>query len=75
MKSEAEISYNNILRLIRQLPKREIKKLSIALQSEISTDKASTSLQKIILQAPTWDESDFDALNNARLHIDKSRIA
>ncbi len=75
MELRVDISYSQILRLIRQLPKKEIKKLTHTLQSEIASDKSGKSLQKLILQAPTWTDSDFNDYNEARIHINKSRIA
>jgi len=75
MELRVDISYSEILRLIRQLPKKDIKKLTNTLQSEIATDKSTKSLQKLILQAPTWTDSDLNDYSVARIHINKSRIA
>lgn len=75
MELRVDISYSQLLRLVRQLPKKEIKKLTNTLQSEITFDKSGKSLQKLILQAPTWTDSDFNAYYEARIHINKSRIA
>jgi len=75
MELSLDISYNQILRLVRQLPQKEIVKLANALQSEISTEKSVESIQNLILQAPTWTDSDLKDYNQARIHINKSRIA
>lgn len=75
MELSVDLNYNQILRLIRQLPKREIKKLTNTLQSEIAADKTTLSLQELILQAPTWSDSDVNDYKQARIHINKSRIA
>jgi hypothetical protein len=75
MELKVDINYNQILGLIRQLPKKDIKKLTNTLQSEIVADKSTRSLLKLILQAPTWTDSDLDDYNEARIHINKSRIA
>lgn len=75
MELRVELSCYQILRLIRQLPRKDIKKLTDALQSEIATEKSTKSLQKLILQAPTWDDSALNEYNEARMHINKSRIA
>jgi hypothetical protein len=75
MELSVNISYNQILRLIRQLPKRDIKKLTYTLQSEIETDKSTISLQNLILQAPTWSDSELNDYNEARTHINKSRLS
>jgi hypothetical protein len=75
MELRIDINYNQILRLIRQLPKKDIKKLTNTLQSEIAADKSTKSLQWLILHAPTWTDSDLNDYNEARIHINKSRIA
>lgn len=75
MELKVDISYDQILRLIRQLPQRDIKKLTNTLQSEIADDKSTKSLQKLILLAPTWTDSDLNDYKEARAHMNKSRIA
>ena len=75
MELSLDISYNQILRLVRQLPQKDIVKLANALQSEISTEKSVESIQNLILQAPTWTDSDLKDYNQTRIHINKSRIA
>jgi hypothetical protein len=75
MELRLDINYYQILRLIRQLPKEDIKKLTNTLQSEIATDESEISLQKLILQAPTWTDSEIDDYTKARIHFNKSRIA
>lgn len=74
MELSVNINYNQILRLIRQLPKKDIEKLTRTLQSEISTEKSAKSLDQIILQAPTWTDSDFKEYKKVRSHINKSRV-
>jgi len=75
MELRVEINYNQILRLIQQLPKKDVKKLTNTLQSEIAADKSTKSLDELILQAPTWTDSDLNDYNKARIHMNKFRIA
>jgi len=75
MELSVNINYNQILRLIRQLPKKDIEKLTRTLQSEISAEESSKALDQIILQAPTWTDSDFKEYKKVRSHINKSRVA
>jgi len=75
MELRVEINYNQILRLIQQLPKKDVKKLTNTLQSEIAADKSTRSLDELILQAPTWTDSDLNDYNKARIHMNKFRIA
>ena len=75
MELRIDVDYNQILRLIHQLPKREIEKLTNTLQIEMTSQKSSEAIQKMILEAPTWSDSDFNDYNETRNHINKSRIA
>ena len=75
MELSVNINYNQILRLIRQLPKRDIEKLTRTLQSEISAEESAKSLDQLILQAPTWTDSDLKQYKEVRNHINKSRVA
>jgi len=54
---------------------KNIKKLTITLQSEISSEEPVISLDKLILKAPTWSDSELKNYNEAKNHINKSRIA
>jgi len=75
MEPRIKIDYNQILMLIHQLSKSEIEKLANSLQSELSTPQSSEAIMELILNAPTWTDSDFNDYNEAREHINKSRIA
>jgi len=75
MDSGINIDYEKVLSLVRQLPEKDIEKLTITLQSEISSKKPSSSLQELLLSAPTWTEKELNDFNAARNHINKSKIA
>ena len=75
MELRIDVDYNQILRLIHQLPKREIEKLTNTLQTEMVSKKSSKAIQKMILKAPTWSDSDLNDYNETRNHINKSRTA
>ena len=75
MELRIKIDYNQIVKLIHQLPKTEIERLANSLQSELETPQSSDAIKELILNAPTWTDSEFDHFNEARAHINKSRIA
>ena len=74
MELRIDIDYNQILRLIHQLPEREIKQLAVTLQKEIESKRSLGRIQEIILMAPTWDDLDLQEYNIARDHMNKSRL-
>lgn len=76
MDLNVNLSFNQILRLIHQLPKKEIKRLSDTLQAEMNKPETSVNaIQQLILKAPTWSDEDLNDSNQARVHINNSRIA
>lgn len=75
LRADTDMKYSQILHMIRQLPKNDIKKLANTLQYEIKRDKPIAILQDLIAQAPTWSESDFESFQVARNHINESRLS
>jgi len=75
MELRINIDYNQILKLIQQLPKKEIERLASSLQSELLIPKSSDTLKELILKAPIWTDSDYHDYNEARTHLNQSRIA
>lgn len=75
MELRINIEYDQILKLIHQLPKEDVEKLANTLQSEISTEKSLKNIKELILTAPTWTDSDLKDFQNARDQLNKSRIA
>jgi hypothetical protein len=75
MELKLNIDYEQILGLIYQLPEEDIEKLTAILQSGAFNKKATKSMEELILNAPTWSDSDFQNYQKARNHINKSRIA
>lgn len=69
MELRIELNYNQLVKLIRQLPQKEIKLLITILQSEIESGKSSQSLQKMILDAPTWTDAEFNDYKKAKAHM------
>ena len=75
MELRLDLEFNQLLKLIHQFPKKDIERLSVVLQSEVSANKSSGSLQKMILDAPTWTDAELHDFNDARTHLNQSRIA
>ena len=74
MELKINIEYEQILRLIFQLPKEDIERLANTLLSEISKKRSKEKLQEMLLKAPTWTENDFSDYKNARDQLNKSRL-
>lgn len=75
MELKINLEFNQLLKLIHQLPKKDIERLSVVLQSEVTATKSASSLQKLILDAPTWTDAELQDYNDARDHLNQSRIA
>ena len=75
MELKINLEFNQILKLIHQLPPKDIEQLSFVLQSEVSASKSSSALQKLIMNAPTWTDAELQDYNEAIAHLNQSRIA
>jgi hypothetical protein len=75
MEVKLDISYDQILALIKKLPRKDMEKLNDILKSELDTERSNESLQELILQAPIWSDEEYNNYFEARRHINKSRIA
>lgn len=75
MELKIYLDYDQILKLIHQLPDKDIEKLAVTLQSVVSSKKPSGSVAETILRAPTWTDSELNEFQAARDHINKSRLA
>ena len=72
-----DLSYNQVLRICKQLPRKDIKKLATTLELELKQNEQidDNSLENLISIAPTWSDSDLNDYNNARLMINNSRLS
>jgi hypothetical protein len=75
MELKINLEFNQLLKLIHQLPKKDIERLSVVLQSEVTASKSAGTLQKLIMDAPTWTDAELNDFNEARTHLNQSRIA
>ncbi len=67
--------YNKILRLIDQLPEEDVNKLIAALRSGKKFREKPQSINKLILNAPTWTDDEYNDYVNVRKHFNQSRLA
>jgi len=71
------IAYNDLVSIVKQLPVSELKRLNTAINNEIVTKKQTkrSTLQSLILKAPTWSDVEYDEYQSIRQLINKSRLA
>ncbi|MDA3904495.1 MAG: hypothetical protein PF484_00310 [Bacteroidales bacterium] len=74
MELKIKIDYNQILKLIHQLPEQDINKLIVTLNSKKTLKKTSKLIQDLIITAPTWTDSDLNNYTDSRNHFNKSGI-
>jgi len=77
MEFKVNIEYNQILKLIQQLPQEKLEKLTKTLQTEIQVKKNTSKkkLEQLILNAPTWSDEQLKAFQEARNSVNSSRLA
>jgi len=70
------IAYKDLESIVKQLPVSELKKLNSTINKEIILKKQNSSndLQSLILNSPTWTDTEYENNQSARNHINKSRL-
>jgi len=71
-----DLSYNQVLRICKQLPRNDKKKLATTLELELKQNEQvdDNSLENLISIAPTWSDSDLNDYNNARQIFNKPAV-
>ena len=80
MESNVQAGYNQVLEMIYQLPQQEINHLLRALQANVNAEAKTikrtnklTKMQKLLLQAPTWSDVEYNAFLERRNHFNNWR--
>ena len=70
------IAYKDLESIVKQLPVSELKKLNSTINKEIIVKKQNSKndLQSLILNSPTWTDTEYENNQSARNHINKSRL-
>jgi len=81
MEVKINIGYPQVMELVGQLPERDIQKLARHIHSKYVlptkariVNQRHTSIQELILQAPTWTDEEYNNYIEARKHINQSRL-
>jgi phage terminase small subunit len=76
MELTMDIKFEQLVEIISQLPEDLKEKLIESVNQKEKTKKSTSKedFQKLILKAPTWTDEQIEAYQNARKHINLSRI-
>ena len=76
MEFKLNIEYNQILKLIHQLPEDKLEKLALTLQTELKAKKTGSKnkMKHLIMNAPTWSNEQLKEYEKARDVINNSRL-
>ena len=77
MEFKVNIEYNQLLKLIQQLPEEKLEKLTKTLQTELRVKKTSSKkdIEQLILNAPTWSDEQLKDFQEVRDYVNSSRLA
>lgn len=76
MDLKISIGYQQFLELVAQLPAIELEKLAVVIQQQLKANppqKQKTPLQKLLLQAPTWTDQEYQNYLQAKTHLNQFR--
>jgi len=81
MELRINIGYPQVMELVGQLPEKDIQKLVKHIHSkyvlptkEQIINHRHTSIQELIMQAPTWTDEEYNNYVEVRKHINQSRL-
>jgi len=77
MELKINIDYPQVFELVCQLPENDIQSLLRQLQIKFEIPqktKKQTSIQELILQAPTWSDEEYNDYLDTREYINQSRL-
>ena len=72
-----KIGFDEVLKLVKQLPTSKIKQLQVALNQDFISKKAVqeiSSFQSFLLQAPIMNDTQFEEFNENRNNFNKWRV-
>ena len=81
MELKINIGYPQVLELVGQLPEKDILKLAKHIQNKFAISakewmhpQRHSSIQELIMQAPTWTDEEYSDYLEVRQHINQSRL-
>jgi hypothetical protein len=81
MELKINIGYPQVMELVGQLPERDIQKLAKRIRNKYVlsaktriVNQRHTSIQELIMQAPTWTDEEYNNYIETRKHINQSRL-
>jgi hypothetical protein len=75
MQLNLNIEYKDLETIVKQLPVSDLRRLNTTITHEIvKKHPKRTDLQTMILNAPTWTDSQYNDYLTVREHINKSRL-
>ncbi|MCL4482939.1 MAG: hypothetical protein M1445_10075 [Bacteroidetes bacterium] len=78
MQLKINIGYDEVYNLVKQLPKSDIKKLTISINRELvdkSKKDKKSQLTDLILNSPMWTDEEMSNYLSVRDYINNSRMS
>ena len=72
----SDLSYDQLLEQIHQLPNDEFEKLvnTLSAKRNLAKTMSKENMQQLLLRAPTWSDQQLDEYQQARDFINQSRL-
>ena len=73
MQVQVDIGFEQLLKLVKQLPATQWKKLKIEVEKQQQQTKSSSDLETFLLNAPTFNKKQLDEIAKTRKAISQWR--
>jgi hypothetical protein len=73
MQVQIDIGFDQLIKIVRELPKGKLKQLQIAIEKETSDNKSKIDLEALLLNGPTATTKQLETIANNRKAINQWR--
>lgn len=74
MQLQIDISFDQLLRAVKTLPKSQLQQLKAEIEKEAATEKPSIDLETLLLNGPVATQKQLDKIDENRKHFDRIDI-
>ena len=73
MQVQIQIEFDQLVKIVRELPSGKLKQLRAEIEKEVSVEKSKTDLETLLLNGPTATKKQLETIANNRKAINQWR--
>lgn len=73
MQVQLDIAFDQLVEMVKALPKRQLKLLKLEIEKEVKEEKSQTCLEDLLLKGPTATKKELETIIDNRKAINQWR--